>query len=180
METIEGFEMWVHDCGDLFTMVLTRAPNGMYSGWSKFLNAGARANALTPDEIMAYMTGDNVEWADLTTFVHRDLEFRSHRAAAKYGKKTLSRVMVAAQTPDGWEPGPGWRRLYDGDLTLQAFEANAAKARAAAKILAIEESLAKSAKIAPGQMTDQQYADHRRKVIELKMERAKLQGGNNA
>ena len=182
METIMGKELWsktTSDGGtDLFALVITRADCGVYAGWSRYT-----ANIVDPEEIsrVAVAVGlPCLPWADLTAIVDRDFEFRTWRAATRWGEKTMTRITAARLGADGWCPRTGWRRLYSGPQSFIEFKENAARERNAAKVLAMTEKLKRASERTVHGLTDQEYADHRRLKIELKIELAKLHGGNNA
>ena len=178
MEYIEGLEVWEgrgQGAGwtGLLVVVISRAPTGM---WTGFLG---QQDVEKADAIVETLTSGQVEYADVATFATNDMEFRSRRAASKWARRVLSRVMRADQTPDGWEPGTGWVRRYNGPLTLQHFEANARQARIAEKIATIEREIADLGKVSVASLTDDEYAAHRRLKRLLKTQKSELQGGDN-
>lgn len=179
METIEGLEVWARDPtvgGGTYIVVITRAANGMYAGWHN----PSLDLPFPRDEVVEMLTTGQVEWADLSQVALRDMEFRSGRAAIKWAKRAMSTVMQAAKIPEGWEPKKGWKRVYSGDMTMQAFEENAAARRAAEKVAQITKEIEEHGRKDIKSMTDSEYAAHRRRKIELKRQRSQLQGGDNA
>lgn len=176
METVEGLEIW-RNGEDLLIVVLSRAPTGVYSGWTMMHN---RVVPMEIPDMIDLLTSGQVEWADIRRLAKRDQEFRSHKAASKWARRALSRCQRAAMTPEGYEPAPGWVREYNGDLTLQNFDAMAKIRRAAEKIIQLEREIEAQGKKDIRSMTDTEYRAHRARNAQLKRERAKLQGGDNA
>ena len=135
-------------------------------------------------DLISMLSTDQVEFADIHSVCSGDGEFMLEKAAVKWSKRTLSSRTEAAMTDIGWEPAHPWRRVYQGPLNVQHWEVDARRMKSQLKVKQLEEDIARASKLDTGTMTDDQYAANRRRMIELKMERAKLrsdsQGGDNA
>lgn len=120
-------------------------------------------------------------------------EFAIERAACKYVRRLLSLQTRAAKTEIGWEPKPGWKRMYDGRLTVQKWDLNARENKRLRKLAELKNKQAKeleelqeaiekddNQKVARFEDSDGDFAARRRRKMDLiqkKKELESVQGG---
>lgn len=110
-------------------------------------------------------------------------EFAIEKAAQKYVRRLLSGLTSAAYTDIGWEPAAGWKRLYDGALSVQTWNANVRRDRAVQKIAQLEATIEADQTVGSFDDSDSDYAARRRRKLELKRQKRELEqahGGDNA
>ena len=113
-------------------------------------------------------------------------EFAIEKAAHKYVRRIIHSELSSAQRFDPqqveWEPPTGWERLYDGELTVQAWDANAKRNRAAEEIKKLEATIDADQGVSTFVDSDSDYADRRRRKLALKRQKREfeeLHGGKN-
>ena len=175
-ETIEGIEIWKNADSVLLVIISRNGGSGLYTGWTA--QTFLADNEATINAAASMATDGRASYEELSGLASRDAEFRSHRAATKWAKRLLSQVVDGSSGM--FKPKAGWTCRYEGPKSIQAFSASAERTRIADKVKKLEKEIAEAANIDGSSMTNTEYRAHRRRKINLKVELAKLHGGDNA
>ena len=172
---------------DGYAIVVTRADVGTYTVWvglvdtssevftgldnlykAKCLNVGAvDAFLLAQEPADAEPWGNRQSLEAVGLHPHRP-EFAMEKAALKTARRLLSRKSRAAQTPQGWEPLPGWEQHYKGRLSFTSYDSNARWHQLEADIEVLRQKIADMEPSSDFAESDEDFRARRMAKIQLK------------